>query len=363
MQRLNSIESVPEPLWSSDYPFLSKAFLRALEQQGDIGAQTGWQPHYLYSEDHWLLPAFVKEHSYGEYVFDWSWAEAYYQHGLNYFPKLILAAPFTPAQGPRAIGESSPSAQELSLILRSEIDQYDLSGAHILFCDASLAKALMDDQWHIRHQIQFHWKNENYRDFDDFLDRFKSRKRKNLLKERRSLVDQGFVYSRISGQNISEALWGRFYQCYQSTYAKRGMTGYLSLSTFKQLGKTLGQQMMMAVAEKEGDVKACALFFHDSDTLYGRYWGANEYADALHFELCYYQGIEYCIEHNLTHFDPGTQGEHKISRGFEPTLRYSAHFLQRPDFHQAVQRFVKQEALYLEDYAQQCKRQLPFKES
>ena len=369
MQWLTDINQCNSDLWQDqDYPFISKAFLDALQNSQSIGALTGWQPHYLTNgakDQHpqWLIPAFVKQHSYGEYVFDWSWANAYEQHGLAYYPKLLIAAPFTPATGIRNIGLTNDDWLTRLQEIESHCLEQGYSSAHILFpCETERA-VLNNSPWLRRVGVQFHWFNRDYKNFDDFLSHFKSRKRKSVKKEREALRQQEITITRLNGSDISDHDWTYFYNCYQSTYLKRGMQGYLKLPAFKLMAKTMSDQMLMVMAKDDNEnTLACALYFLDSETLYGRYWGCMHDIPGLHFELCYYQGIEYCIEHGLQRFDPGTQGEHKIGRGFEPTYTYSYHWIAHPDFRQAVARFVKEEADHTQIYKQDCYKHLPFNE-
>ena len=365
MQWLNNIEQVDDSLWDNDYPFLQKEFLSALEQHGSINANSGWQSHYIQLNDQkLLLPSFIKQHSYGEYVFDWGWAEAYQNHGLNYYPKMIIAAPFTPVSGPRIIGQTNSAkkinGKEVSKDLHQYCQQQNLSGVHYLFCNDAEKEALQEHNWHVRKSVQFLWHNYSYQSFDHFLSTFKSRKRKAILKERREIQQSGIEIKRLMANEITENHWQFFYTCYQTTYAKRGMKGYINLNAFKAMGKNMPEQLMLVTAEHQGRLLACALYFKDNENLYGRFWGCVQEINWLHFELCYYQGIEYCIEQGLKHFNPGTQGEHKIARGFEATFCHSLHHLVHVGFHDAVGDFVREEAKELEHYKKGCYEQLPF---
>jgi len=364
MQWLNSIEQAPDKYWQDSYPFTQKTFISALEQQESINGDSGWQGHFLYDEQqHFVLPSFIKHHSYGEYVFDWGWADAYARHGLNYYPKLIIAAPFTPATGPRIMSESGNiDGQALSHALQAHCIDNNLSGVHILFCNDQERELLAPHNWHERKSVQFHWFNYGYQDFDDYLSRFKSRKRKAVNKELTSIKKQNIHISWLKTEHLTPQDWQFFYQCYQSTYHMRGMQGYLTLNSFMQMGNTMGAQMKFVFAYQNNQPIACALYFCDDKNLYGRYWGAIKDFENLHFELCYYQGIEYCIANGLTHFDPGTQGEHKIARGFEPVYTSSLHHLTHEGFHHAVGDFVQEESKSLALYKQDCYQHLPFNE-
>jgi predicted N-acyltransferase len=365
MQWLNSIDQAPSHLWQGSYPFIQQNFIGALASGGSIDGDTGWDGHFLYDEQQsCLLPSFIKHHSYGEYVFDWSWAEAYQQHGLSYYPKLIIAAPFTPASGPRIIhqGTQPLSGKALSESIQTHCQEQNLSGAHILFCNQQDRTLLKDHNWHERKSVQFHWFNYGFDHFEDFLSRFKSRKRKAVLKERASIAHNKIDIKWFDAHEMTSELWSFFYQCYQSTYNMRGMQGYLTIKSFHEMARTMGNQIKVVMAFHESKPIGCALYFQDDKNLYGRYWGAIADVPNLHFELCYYQGIEYCIKNGLQHFDPGTQGEHKISRGFEPIYTCSLHHLQHVEFNDAVGHFVQEEAKSLALYKQDCYEALPFNE-
>jgi predicted N-acyltransferase len=365
MQWLNHICEVDSAQWNNTFPFLQKEFLSALQDNGSIGGESGWQPHYLQLKSPSLvLPTFIKRHSFGEYVFDWSWAEAYQKHGLNYYPKLIVAAPLTPVPSPKIIGcETRINGQEISDALQGHCREQGLSGVHYLFCNNEEKLLLQEHNWHLRKSVQFHWHNNQYTSFEHFLSTFKSRKRKAILKERLKIQQANIEITKLNGQIVSEADWHFFYYCYQSTYAKRGREGYINLDAFKMMAASMGDQMVLIKASHNDQPLACALYFKDHENLYGRYWGCAQEFPGLHFELCYYQGIEYCIEHGLKHFNPGTQGEHKISRGFEPSFCYSLHHLTHQGFHEAVGDFVRQESNQLDHYQRQCYEQLPFNQN
>ena len=362
-------------LWSSDYPFIRHEFLLALEKSGCTTARTGWKPSHCVARDCGkllgALPLYIKTHSYGEYVFDWSWANAYQQAGYDYYPKLLNAIPFTPATGPRWASHSALPAGDRQNVLHKMFDaikrhaaQNAFSGLHCLFPSA----ANSDDLKHLpelmqRLDCQFHWFNQGYTSFDDFLNTFSSRKRKNLSKERARVKDQGFAVQMKAGIELSSADWQHFYHLYRDTYRKRsGHDGYLNEAFFQQLGAAMPEQIVMAQAKRDDEWCAAALYLRDSTTLYGRYWGAMEEYDALHFECCYYQGVEYAIGQRLQRFDPGAQGEHKIARGFTPVLTQSFHHLQQPDFAAAIRRFLAEEQTHVRAYCDEARAQLPFKD-
>lgn len=361
LQEFSSFHQLDTTLWQNqvgDFPFLQPAFLLALEANQCVGRSTGWQPHYLQCADN-LLPAFMKQHSYAEYVFDFAWAEAYARYGYAYYPKLIIAAPFTPVPGPRVLGKTNP---QLWPALETHCHERALSSVHVQFCEKDLIGQL-PDTWLIREGVQFHWFNRGYENFEHYLSHFVARKRKTLLKERRRLQEQGIEVIRKSGHTLTPADWDVFYQCYHNTHAQRGRTGYLTPGFFQQIGREMPGQILMVQAYHQQQPLACALFFHDDNALYGRYWGALAEVDYLHFELCYYQGIEFCIENKLRLFNPGTQGEHKIPRGFEPVTTYSAHYIAEPAFARAIAEFIAQETRELAEYRAQAAQLLPFHRS
>lgn len=354
----------------SNYPFLSKAFLQSLETSGSVGVNTGWQPAHvelIHAEGSAFMPTYVKTHSWGEYVFDWAWADAYQRNGLNYYPKLVSAIPFSPATGPRVAftgsGEHRQACKALFDQVKELAEERQASSWHLLFPDAETLSCFEHPELMLRTGVQYHWLNRNYASFDDFLAGFTSRKRKTVKRERRRIDEQGIQVEILPGENIDPTLWALFYQLYQSTYLKRsGSGGYLSQSFFVQLGKAMPENIAMSVAKIDDKIIACALYFHDADTLYGRYWGcAGEY-DCLHFELCYYQGIEYAIEKGLTRFDAGAQGEHKILRGFEPVETHSLHWIRHPDFASAIADFLARETAEIKRYMNQASLALPYKQ-
>lgn len=369
----SSIEAIPRQAWQNlegaQTPFTCQDFLAALESSGCVGRASGWEPMHLVQESQEglqaAMPLYRKYHSYGEYVFDWRWAEAYYQIGLSYYPKLLCAVPFSPVPGPRLLtaAAADPRAHLASALdqLENRVAEEGLSGFHLLFPDAPTQQLLEDRGLLHKEAIQFHWHNRGYASFDDFLAAMRSGKRKQLRRERRRIADQGIEIERLSGAQISSADMAFFFQCYQDTYLKRsGHHGYLNLDFFQQLRERMADRMMLALARVAGEPIAAALFFHDDEALYGRYWGALDELDCLHFELCYYQGIDFCIERGLTSFNPGTQGEHKLIRGFEPVRTHSYHWLTHPEFREAVAQSLAREAAYNNAYEAAAREHLPF---
>ena len=371
---IDSLTAISAAEWNAvagiDYPFTRHEFLHNLEQTGCADRDSGWQPqHVLVKRNGQLvavMPLYLKSHSYGEYVFDWSWAEAYQRHGRRYYPKLLGAIPFTPATGPRlcvVAGENSDSiALKIIAALRDRIEHADISSLHILFPQPELRTALLQAGLSERTGMQYHWFNANFSSFDDFLATFNSRKRKSLRKERARVAEQELELCVLEGNGITAEHWQLFYRFYAMTYAKRsGHTGYLSEAFFRKLGEQLGEHMVMTLAYWRGEAVAGALYFRDSTTLYGRYWGCVREFDCLHFETCYYQGIEYCIRHGLQHFDPGAQGEHKIQRGFAPIKTFSYHWIKDGDFRAAIEQFLQREQHHTSTYIEQARALLPFK--
>lgn len=363
-------------LWPSDYPFTQHAFLLALEASGSTSAQTGWQPrHVQVKRQGKLLAAMVlyeKTHSYGEYVFDWGWADAYSRAGLAYYPKLLCAIPFTPATGPRMGFCEQLTAEEqhlctdvLSAAVTERLAAIQGSGFHCLFPSVQ-NRQLLAGRYSERQGCQFHWFNRDYTTFDDFLASFASRKRKNIKRERRKMQAQGICLQMRTASDVSDDDWRVFAALYQRTYFKRsGHQGYLNKDFFQRVARQMPQQVLMCSAHSENlqsPMLAAALYFRDSTTLYGRYWGACSDIDGLHFETCYYQGIDYAIAAGLQRFDPGAQGEHKIQRGFTPVKTCSYHWLEHPGFRSAVDEFVLEERTHNDNYCEDARRYLPFKE-
>lgn len=345
--------------------------MQALADSGSIGAGTGWhEQHLLITEaDQTLafMPTYLKDHSWGEYVFDWAWADAYHRKGLNYYPKLVSAAPFSPVTGPKVRFADNVDRAALCARLfdqaRQQVVALDASGWHLLFPDAQTLADFAQPELMRRHGVQFHWFNRGYHSFDDFLAGFVSRKRKMVRKERRAIADQGISVEIVEGPHIDSSLWQLFYRLYQRTYLKRsGSGGYLAAGFFSQLGDTMGENLAMAVASLNGERIACALYFRDDRTLYGRYWGCVREYEFLHFELCYYQGIDYAIARKLQKFDAGAQGEHKILRGFEPVETHSLHWIRHPGFAEAIARFLEQERRDNSAYIASARAVLPYKE-
>jgi hypothetical protein len=380
LDRLEGIEASEwNRLLESNYPFAQHQYLNALELSGCVGGDSGWQPCHLILEDSSgllaALPLYEKSHSYGEYVFDWAWADAFHRYGRPYYPKLVSAIPFTPVAGPRLlVRKNSDPDETLSLACEAIMDKCNEQGYsswHLLFPDDQLRNAANhQDRLLHREAVQFHWMNrdpdsgEPYTDFEHFLQGLRSSKRKQIRRERRRVAEQGLTLERRTGANIRDTDWQAFYACYQATYLKRsGHTGYLNLNFFEEIARTLSHQCMLTTASVDETPVACALFFFDDERLYGRYWGALSNFDSLHFEACYYQGIEFAIEMGIGRFDPGTQGEHKLVRGFEPIKTSSLHWISDPEFSVAIDDFLERERQHNDRYQQAAEEHLPFHRS
>lgn len=371
---IDSLAAISAAEWNAvagtDYPFTRHEFLYALETTGCADEKSGWQPqHVLVKRSDRLIavmPLYLKYHSYGEYVFDWSWADAYRQHHRQYYPKLLGAIPFTPATGPRLCIAANENLGEITAViidaLRKRCAHNDISSLHILFPQSQLREALLDAGLSERVGVQYHWFNNNFSSFDDFLATFNSRKRKNLRKERARIAEQGLELRVLEGREITSEHWQFFYRFYAMTYAKRsGHTGYLNEAFFQVLREQLFDHTVMTLAYRNDEAVAGALYFRDSTTLYGRYWGCLQEFDSLHFEACYYQGIEYCIRHGLQRFDPGAQGEHKIQRGFTPIKTFSYHWINDRDFRRAIDDFLRREHNVIDEHIEAASTLLPFK--
>jgi hypothetical protein len=370
-----SIKDIEPHAWNSlvagQSPFVQHGFLMALEQTGSVSAETGWEPCHVavYQHGHLIaaMPLYIKHHSSGEYVFDWAWADAYRRNGLAYYPKLLTAIPFTPSQSPRILTLDSALQTALAGPIYEAVKTYaekiDASSWHILFPDHNTAAALDTTDLIRREACQFHWHNKNFLSFDDFLATCSSRKRKNLKKERQDVAQQGFQFVRLSGQQISPEIWDKFYVFYQNTYQVRGQHGYLTRDFFSRLHTLLPDRvfLIMVSHQQRNSFVAGAMFLKDENTLFGRYWGCEHDYQNLHFETCYYQGIDICIAEKLQRFDAGAQGEHKLRRGFEPVTTCSYHWIRHPQFSEAIRGYCSQEIAHTQAYQQSARAQLPFK--
>jgi predicted N-acyltransferase len=347
-------------------PFLSYAFLHALHEAGCAAPHTGWQPQYLTlwrgEELRAALPLYVKDHSYGEYVFDWAWADAYRRNGLEYYPKLLSAIPFTPVAGNRLLAYDNDSRAALVRALCNLQDANGLSSTHILFPTEDEAEVLQSAGFMLRSGVQFHWVNAGYRDFDEFLDALDRKKRKNIRAERRKVREAGITFRHVGGRDATEADWRFFKRCYDRTYAAHYSTPYLNLDFFLQIGSSMPDNILLVIAERNGKPVASSLVIHDEEVLYGRYWGAVADIPCLHFETAYYQPLEFCIARGIARFEGGAQGEHKMARGFLPEKTWSAHWLAHPAFSDAIERYLAEETGGIEAYIDELSERNPFRQ-
>jgi uncharacterized protein len=371
---LTSIADIKAADWNAlegtqAQPFLRHEFLAALEESGCTTPRTGWLPQHLVLEDAegralGALPLYRKGHSRGEFVFDFAWANAYAQHGLKYYPKLLSAIPFTPVTGPRFLVRRSADAAAVRAALiatASELARSErLSSWHVLFpADEDRAAALRAGLIE-RRDCQFHWFNRDYESFDAFLATFTAEKRKKAKRERRRVAEAGIVFDTRSGAEMDDALWSTVYEFYADTFYRHGHEPYLNLEFFKLIARRMPRQLLLKIARHGNTPIALAIFFVGEEALYGRYWGAGGNYHSLHFETCYYQGIEYCIEHKLRRFEPGTQGEHKVPRGFVPALTSSAHYIRDERFAAAIRDYATREARGVDDYAAAVNEHVPY---
>ncbi|WP_382157453.1 GNAT family N-acetyltransferase [Hydrogenophaga sp. ANAO-22] len=361
------LDNEPDPS-----PFMRHEYLSALHESGSAREATGWQAQFvtLWRGDvlHAACPMYLKSHSYGEYVFDWAWANAYAQHGLDYYPKALVAVPFTPVPGARLLARDPASRAALVKALIEHTREEQLSSLHLLFAqprdiDACHAAGLM-----LRHTVQFHWTNQDaqgqpFDDFEHFLASLQQEKRKKIRQERRKVADAGVRFRWSRGADISEADWDFFYRCYERTYLEHGNAPYLSRDFFRRMATTMPQHWLLFIAEREGRPMACSLIGIDDHTrvAYGRYWGALERVDCLHFEACYYQPLAWCMSHGFVRFEGGAQGEHKMARALLPVKTTSAHWLAHPAFADAVERFLEREGQGIGEYLDHLALRNPLK--
>ena len=367
------LAEVPAEDWDaldpSGNPFLAHAFLDALEACGCVGEASGWEPRHLLLRDEQgrlaaAVPRYLKSHSWGEFIFDWSWAQSYARVGLDYYPKHLAAVPFTPVTGPRLLVRPGPEAAALRAALaealRRDAELAGLSGAHVNFTTAEDQSALEAAGFLRRHDCRFLWRNRGYRDFDDFLDGFRADKRKKIRRERRRVTESGIAFRSLAGEAIEPPTWETIFAFSERTFLRHGNAHYLTAGFLADAARRRPGSVVVKLAERGGEPVAAAIFFQGGGTLYGRYWGAAAQEDSLHFEACYYQGIEHCIACNLDAFDPGTQGEHKLARGFEPTLTQSAHWLAHGGFATAIARYLERERAAVDEYLAAAAEHLPF---
>lgn len=366
---LPSIERIDSAQWNAlvgpEAPFLRHEFLAALEHHGVVGGESGWYPRYLVLEEYGgvkgALPMFLKAHSFGEFVFDWAWADAYERLGRPYYPKLVIAVPYTPVTGPRILCADAAGADLLVEAALRHAATAGVSSLHCLFPRPEERTLLERHGLLGRTGCQFHWYNCEYSDFDAFLARFSTRHRKNVRSERRQVAEQGVEIEAVRGGAADPALWDCFHRFYLNTFEKKGNHAPLSRGFFREIGAILGDGSLLILARHGGEYVAGALFYLGGDTLYGRHWGSSGNYRQLHFELCYYAAIDYCIEHGLRRFEAGAQGEYKVRRGFEPTPTHSLHWIADAGFRAAISDFLAREERAMENYLHEMRGQLPFR--
>lgn len=351
-------------------PLVRHEYLLALHASGSAVDDTGWTPQFLVVESAGELvaacPLYLKTHSYGEYVFDWAWADAYERHGLRYYPKLLDAVPFTPVPGPRLLARDLAARTVLLQAMQQIAQDAGLSSAHLLFIDDADREAARQAGWMLRSTVQFHWLNrtpEPYADFADFLAHLQREKRKKIQQERRRVVEAGVSFTALESDAITSADWDFFYRCYTLTYRAHHSSPYLKRDFFARMATTMSRHWLMFVAWRDGQRVAASLIAIDPDrrNAFGRYWGAVEPISCLHFEACYYQPLAWCIAHGYSRFEGGAQGEHKMARGLMPVPTHSAHWLAHPQFARAVADFLEREGAGVESYLDELNERRPFK--
>ena len=376
LEIIEKLTEVPAADWNSllpsdASPFLKHAFLSALEETGCVGGNTGWQVAHLglYKEDRLIgaMPLYLKQHSYGEFVFDWSWAQAYEQQGMQYYPKALCAIPFTPVQGSRILCAPDQPVVEIQLQLitglKTLVVQNHLSSAHILFPLDDQIHEIVGQGFMLRDSVQFHWHNQEFNSFEQFLSVLTMKRRKNIRREREHVNSEGVSFRHVPGQSASDGDWEFFYRCYANTYLEHHSSPYLKENFFKLLCERMPENLHLIIAQRNDKPIAASLLVVDAiaSKAYGRYWGAIEHIPLLHFETAYYQAIEYCIEHGIQTFEGGAQGEHKMARGFLPTTIHSAHFIADPRFAKAVKHFLEREHQGIGAYVDELAEHSPLK--
>jgi predicted N-acyltransferase len=376
LEIIHSLAEIPASEWNALLPkdagpFLNHAFLSTLEETICVGGKTGWQIAHLGLKDHdkliGAMPLYLKQHSYGEFVFDWSWAQAYEQQGLQYFPKALCAIPFTPVQGSRILSAPGLDRQQIesTLIagLKSIVTQNQLSSAHVLFAQESEVNELKAQGFMLRDSVQFHWHNQDFQNFEQFLSTLTMKRRKNIRREREQVNKELVTFQHVSGEQATDLDWEFFYRCYQNTYVEHLSSPYLNEAFFKLWAQRMPENLHLIIAQRNQIPIAASLLVVDksSSKVYGRYWGALEYIPCLHFETAYYQAIEYCIEQGIQTFEGGAQGEHKMARGFLPTTLQSAHFIADPAFSRAVKHFLDREHQGMAAYVDELAEHSPLK--
>jgi predicted N-acyltransferase len=369
----SAVDSIDAAQWNvlaGDYPFFRHEFLAALEFSRCVGAGTAWQPLHLSARDHsgrliGVLPLYLKFDSRGEFVFDWGWADAFERAGLAYYPKLVAAVPFTPANGPRILVASDCDFATVSSALLAACSdlatEHSASSIHVLFPEDRDLEILTAAGYLARKGCQFHWRNRGYSTFDDFLAEFTSAKRKKVRRERRRIAEAGISFEHLRADELSNDDWDAVFGFYTRTFMRRGRAPYLNRAFFDEISATMPQNLIIMLARFNSQPIASAICFRSASALYGRYWGSLADFHSLHFETCYYQGIEYCINEGLSLFEPGTQGEHKVSRGFSPTETWSCHQVFNAEFRTAIEDFLHRETAYIDAYIDEVDDHVPYK--
>ena len=365
---LDSLASVDPVRWdelAGGNPTLSHAFLDSLHATGCAAEATGWAPRYLTlwngARLEGAVPLYVKSHSRGEYVFDWAWADAYERHGIEYYPKLLAAVPFTPATGARLLADDDAVRVRLARALLETARATNVSSLHVLFPLEADARALRETGMLERSGVQFHWRNAGYAGFEDFLAAMSHDKRKKIRQERRRVADSGVGLSRATGREASAADWDFFTQCYRRTYREHRSTPYLNREFFGMIAARMPDNVLLVIAERDGRPIAAAMDLFGAGALYGRCWGSVEHVPGLHFEACYYQALEFCIERGIALFEGGAQGEHKHARGFLPEATRSFHWLAHPAFERAIDDYLTREGAHISEYIDELNEHSPFR--
>ena len=383
----SAIQDIPSQAWNQllthadSSPFVRYEYLLAMEQSDSASPKTGWTPcHFTVWDEHQehliaAMPYYIKTHSYGEYVFDWAWANAYKEHGLSYYPKMLCAIPFTPVGGTRLLGNDSQAKEILLMAVKKFAADQQFSSIHVLFPMAEDESLFKEQGFMRRESVQFHWQNQSLErpgeflnSFEEFLYTLNKKRRNNIIRERSSVKNAGISFEHIPGEMMTETDWDCFYECYAANYFNHGNAPYLQREFFSMIGQSMGTYLHIIFANGLGKRIATSLIFRNrsldsNERAYGRYWGSTEYVQNLHFETAYYQNIEFCIDQKIHLFEGGAQGEHKMARALMPVTTYSAHWLAHPAFADAVERFLERERSGINNYLEHLAERSPFKQS
>ena len=367
---IENLAEIPAAQWDAlaeNNPFLKHAYLNALQQTGCATPQTGWQTQFItiWDKDQLVggMPMYFKTHSYGEFVFDWAWADAYQRHGLRYYPKLVCSVPFTPATGSRLLAKTPEIRAQLVRAALELAKETGVSSLHLLFPYESQAHEMEAQGLMLRRGVQLHWRNADYADLDAYLASMRRDKRKKINQERRKVSEAGITFEHLRGENITQAQWHFFVRCYEHTHVQYNSPQPLNLEFFLLIARTMPEHILMIIGSRDGNPVSAAINFYNHDTLFGRSWGALEYHSGLHFETCYYQAIDFCIKNKIALFEGGAQGEHKLARGFLPSTTWSAHWLAHPQFARAIEEFLQRESGGVDQYMNELNDSSPFKQT